>query len=641
MASDMPDPRFHFIDLVVRPLRGNQKGEELARGELMDRLAHGKPAAGDDTLEVAITRLEAKPSRPARRAGIVIGGLCLLLLVLVPVIRAGYEELVRLNPHYHFLGHAIRHQREFENRLTAGLGPAERLFLLANTRSVESSEVAEWQDSFDKQLPGDPGWLEEAILTSEASDPLVRERLDQLGASLDPDNGLWDLLEFQHSKRNKPFLEAFAKPRIESHLPARTKMRLEMLGPPVTLADQVERNHFLFRQRSWGNFASVPGIVHYLTHSRGPEEWLKPEEWLEMTERWATVGFRLPLWGDGGTEYRKLVELRAVIPVLQRQARDHALWREEERMKRVAAVLSPLTGPPTPSRRLSSHASSITRHRADFALPGTFTAEEFTPGRLAEHAVFDRYMALSGALLFALFAVLAAFEGWRRLPAPRGLAAGVLPIFRPVDIAWLGAFGIILPLLWHVGVTRFTPLGCRHLGLMEWDMMPAVQQAGGSFLFSACMILQTARWRAAKRMGFLGFRAPRLWAGWCIAAMAALFVPVMGMVIWMPRRQEEFLVLGSAMAGMPLLWLIWRSAMTAMQPQEASSEGVLLARVVIPVYTAAAGVLLALTLCLSAEEKKWVARDSLGGPATDGSLMQAVDVRAIQKIRADLQQAWR
>ena len=58
----MLETRLRFIDLATRPLAGKGAAEDLARGELMDRLAHSTPAGGDDSLETAIVRLEEKPS---------------------------------------------------------------------------------------------------------------------------------------------------------------------------------------------------------------------------------------------------------------------------------------------------------------------------------------------------------------------------------------------------------------------------------------------------------------------------------------------------------------------------------------------------------------------------------------------------
>jgi hypothetical protein len=645
----MADARFHFIELALRALRGDPQAHDLARGELMDRLAHADPAATDDSLEVATARLERSRPRPARQAAILLGGLLVLLGILLPLLGGGtYEELKQLGPHYHFIGHSARLQKEFENRLTGGMSREERLFFLANTRYAEAVEVAEWQQSFDRELPGDPAWLEEAILTSESPDPRLQERLVQIGASLEPDNGFWDLLEGFRSKRNTPFLEALAKPRIESHIPARTKRRLEMLGSPHTLAEQVEQNHFVFRQRSWPDLAVGRSMVVHGSQARSPEDWRK------TMDMWAVFGFDLPSWGAAGSEYQKFKGLRGVALMLEGDARARGLASEEARMKRMLKILSSVpaissgsfgmrsmpAGPPVPAAGFRTQAASITRNAADNALPGTFTAEEFTPGRLAEHSVFDRYMALLGAAIFALFALLAAVEGWRRLPARRGLAAGLIPLFKSVDVAWLGGLGILLPLVWHIGITRFTPLGCRHIGLMEWDMMPGLQQAGGSLLFSVCMLQQTLRWRLAKRMGLIGLRPPKLWTGWAVAAVAALFVPAIGLVILVPRQQEIFLVLGSSMAGIPLLWVIWRAGMTALQPQEAALEGVLLSRLLVPAYTVAAGVLLLAVAPLQKEERRWVAQDTLGGPATDGSLMQAIDARAIAGIRMALREAW-
>ena len=53
----MLEHRLRFIDLVTRLLAGKGAAEDLARGELMDRLAHSSPAEGDDSMEFATARL--------------------------------------------------------------------------------------------------------------------------------------------------------------------------------------------------------------------------------------------------------------------------------------------------------------------------------------------------------------------------------------------------------------------------------------------------------------------------------------------------------------------------------------------------------------------------------------------------------
>jgi hypothetical protein len=635
----MPEPRFHFIELALRNLQPGTPARELARGELMDRLAHAAPAAVDDTLEEATARLERRAPKPIQQAALVLGGLLVLLAALVPLWHDAYSELKQLNPHYGFLGHGARHQREMEERLSKGMNSEQRLFLFANTRSADIPELADWQQSFEREMPSDPAWLEEAILTSESPNPLLLESLDRAGASLEPDNGFWNLLEAIHSKRTSPFFEAFTKPRIESHLPARTKRRLEMLGRPRTLAEQVERGSFIFRQRSWPDLEISKYII-----ARGGES--GAENWAAYMKIWEDSAFRLPPWGNRYAELRRLSELGEVAAILEGRARDTRQWADEERLKRVQKALrllyafSPGPGSGATTSNFRREASSITRNNADQAAPGTFTAEDFTPGRLAEHALADRYMVYSASTILALFAVFAAFEGWRRLLPRRGLAAGLIRLFRPVDAAWVAALGVMLPFAWHIGVTRFTPLGCRHIGLMEWDMMPAMQQAGGSLAFGVCMLQQTLRWRLAKRMGVIGLRAPRLWVGWAIAAVAALFVPLIGIAGILTRHQEPFLILGSAMLGIPLLWIIWRAGMTALQTQETAFEGILLSRLLVPAYTAAAAVLLLAVVPLQKEERAWVARDTLGSPATDGSLMLEMDARAIADVRSALRAAW-
>jgi hypothetical protein len=264
---------------------------------------------------------------------------------------------------------------------------------------------------------------------------------------------------------------------------------------------------------------------------------------------------------------------------------------------------------------------------------------EFEPGRRAEFALADRYFALTAACIFTFFAFLAALEVWPRPGEIRGMALGLSPLLQRVDFAWLAGLGIAVPLAWHVLVTRFTPLACRDFALTEWDMIPAFSQAGGSVLLSVCLLLQTARWRIARRGGFLALRPPVLWPGWAAAAVAALFVPSLGVVRYLTKWEEEFLLLGSTAAGLPLLWLLWRGGAIAFGPRAASLGGVLTCRLLFPAFLTMAALLLAFMPLLKSEERRWVARDTVGGTDPAGSGLGRLEARTRAALRAELLEA--
>ena len=114
----MLEARQRLIDLATRPLAGNQAASDLAQGELMDRLAHGRPADIDDSLGVATRRLERKSAPPAWRTALgFAAALALLGAILSPLLRAAWQEMKELNPLYGFFSPHYSHLESWEQRI--------------------------------------------------------------------------------------------------------------------------------------------------------------------------------------------------------------------------------------------------------------------------------------------------------------------------------------------------------------------------------------------------------------------------------------------------------------------------------------------------------------------------------------------
>jgi hypothetical protein len=654
----MLEPRLRFIELATRLLAGKQADHDLARGELMDRLAHARPAGGDDSLERATLRLEEKPAPPAWRSALqVAGALALLGVILAAVLNAAWRELKVLNPLYHFISSHHSHDEEWEARITAGLDAGQRGFLLANTSGTDYEAQKARFAAASEDLPEDPADFEEflayhrnmATNVERSSGRRMPELLEHAGR-IDPDNGWWTMIGAERALTGgypglsreariewigKEVERAASQPQLASHLPGRTARRLEMLGPAVDIAGMVSRQRLVSRQRKlhdrlqWSQIWSDRN--HELAWSFKPD----PDEMKRWIATWETLT-RRQLQPDHagflGTEviFRIPQEARRFSQYTMRNGLPEESARLDRWTKEASAILT--RSPALVPRR---YAMTVSGHRQDFIAD----AAEFEPGRRAEFALADRYLALAVACLFTLLAFFAALESWRRPREIRGMAGGLFPLLRPVDFAWVAGLGLLPPLAWHVVIVRFTPLGCRDFALTEWDMIPALAQAGGSFLFATCLLLQTARWRIAKRGGFLALRPPAFWPGWTVTLVAALFVPLPGLVRYLPKWQEEFLLFGSSVAGLPLLWLLWRGGSIAFGPRAAALGGVLTCRMLFPVFLTAAGLLLALMPLLKIEERHWVARDLVGGTDPAGSGLGKLEARTQAALRQQLLQA--
>jgi hypothetical protein len=654
----MLEPRQRFIDLATRPLAGKQADHDLARGELMDRLAHARPAEGDDLLDKATGRLEERHAPPAWQTALgFAGALALAGLILAGVLHAAWRELKLLNPLYYFFPSHYTHDVEWEARITASLDAGQRDFLLANTSGAAYEAQKARFAAATEELPQDPADFEEflayhrsmATNHERASGRSMPALLEHAGR-IDPDNGWWTMIGAERALTGgylglsreariewigKEVERAATQPRFASHLPGRTARRLEMLGPAVDIAGMVSRQRLVSRQRKLNDRLQWSEIWRDRNQQLASSFKPDPEGMKRWIATWETLT-RRQLQPDQasflGTEviFRIPQETRRFSQYAKRMGLPEESARMDRWAKEATAIL---TRTPAPGPR--RYAMTVSGHRQDFIADDA----EFEPGRRAEFALADRYFALTAACGFVLLAFFAALESWRRPREIRGMAQGLSPLLRPVDFAWLAGLGIVVPLAWHVGVTRFTPLGCRDVALTEWDMIPAWSQAGGSFLLATCLLLQTSRWRIALRGGFLALRPPAFWPGWAAAAVAALFVPSLGAVRFLTKWEEEFLLLGSSAAGVPLLWLLWRGGAIAFGPRSAALGGVLSCRMLFPAFLAMAGLLLALLPLLKSEERRWVARDAVGGTDPAGSGLGLLEARTQSALRQQLLEA--
>lgn len=660
----MPE-RFRFIDLAVRPLGRSEAPRELARGELMDRLTHAEPGPGDDSLEVATASLERKVRLSSRRAtGLIILALVLLCVPLVFLPLAGLQEMTRLDFFYGVMSRRYLSVEESERHLAAGLSEEQQLFLFRNSQSMGYEVRSKAFAQLDETLPEDPAEFEEYLMATgwarRAPPGTVREH----GGRIDPGNGFWALSDASTAaarygmvrpKAPRPRVagsvrpmpppkepydvrqvhrdiwamleEAARQPRLISYIPARTAQRLALLGPPEDLAELADQRAFIQQQKRFSFGQPV-----------SPDFWVAKAEELvavkdhEGLKRWIAVWEELEM---RTLSYPAFIVRRAQV---LKQAIAGAGWKkEEDRLQRWAVAANPISpkGPLTSVPDISLRAASSI---GGSSLPLGLEVTELEPDRKAEHAMADRMSALGAAAVFALLAICAVFEGWRRSAAVSGLAAGLFPLLGRVDFGWVAGLGILLPAAWHVTISWLTPLGGRDLGVNAWEMLPMIGRVGGSVIFATCMLVQTARWRIAKRGGVIGLR-PVLWPGWAVAGMAALFVPAAGAVRYLPKWQEEYLVFGSAAAGLPLLWLLWRAFALLFCPRSAALGGVLLCRMLAPCFIAASVGVLVPVPFLKNEERKWVARDTLGIPDPAGSGGSALDARMMNRMREQFRAA--
>lgn len=207
---------------------------------------------------------------------------------------------------------------------------------------------------------------------------------------------------------------------------------------------------------------------------------------------------------------------------------------------------------------------------------------------------------------------------------------------------WVIGAGVVAPLLWWLAIVHLSPLGCRDIALIHYEhgsvplMQPWLSQAAGGVVLLLVCVLQVARWRLAKRGAFLALDAQRLWIGWTMLGIAALFIPVQGIVRYLPSHEGQFLLYGSAAGGIVLLWLIWQAVMGIACPTSNALRGLLTLRAMIPALLTAALLLLAAVPLLRQQERQWVAADLLSKPDPEGTGLSIIERRTHDELRGIL-----
>ena len=635
----------------------------------MERLNHSRPGPGDDSLEMATARLEASSGR-WRKTGMPV---LLLLIAFTAVLGAvsfsSWRDLVRIDSFYDVLPGDPDHLAAAKRELEAKVAEEDRLFLFANNATMGEALRKAWRERHETCLPDDPAWLEEYAVSYGINNRHVRERILEQARRIDAGNGLWDLREagaclarskfrylaskprtgagpaFPVLTTDEAFEQAVASiekatlaPRFETGIPSRNARRLEMLGPASDLAELADRRMFARDQLGTGSYFHRwaefwEARAHELERAQDREGMRR---WFETFER-----LQSRYWKESGDE--RLINIGGFVGSRASREFKGALSRfglndEAARLDHWSREFwksLPVTTSGVEDPYLKT-ADPVGNDWIYYSSTGLVQESELEPSRRAEHAMADRMLAVAAAILFGVLAWLAGLEGWRRAQPVRGLADGVGALLRPSDFLWICGLGIALPAAWHVAVAGLSPLGCRDFTIAFEEMKPIALRAAGSFLFATCMLVQSARWRLAKRGGLLGFR-PALWPGWAIAVIAALFVPAMGVVRYLPKGWgDEFVDSGSVAAGLPLLWLLWRSFALILCPRQVALPGVIVCRMLVPCFIGAGLLLLASASLLKREESKWVQRDPLAHPDPGGSGMSVADARFVEALRKGL-----
>jgi hypothetical protein len=629
----MPDPATRFIELATRPLEGEAR--EIAAVELAARLAHGKP--DEATLSAATARLAAAQPAAAGALFWIAGATVVFLAIALCRLVPEHWEEGRLLEWIHGQGRDWKHHE----RVLAAMGPAAADVPLWGHWNPEQRK--EQVEALLQEDPSDPARYFLAVdWYGTVSHDAVPADYPARWKQIDPANALWPLQDKDVFYPGTLILirEAADCERFQSYAAPINQRQLRSLPPDGTLKRlhmrRVLSGFSEIHDSSWlnqfvKNAAQTAAIQRTVGDEHGLRELIQNlRKVLRMVLQDEAPGMSVVYLEPGNI-------FKLVLIAGSTGLAEEAAWLKRLQL----AVTTPRT---LRSTTLLSHASSLVKldfHYNHLAFP----MEDLEPGRRAEYAVADRFGAVAMALVGFLLLVACTIALGSRGAAARGLSRGLMPLFRRSDRVWLIGVGVVFPLLWWIGIVGFSPLGCRDIGLNYYGfrsvslMQPWLSQTSGGMVFLLVMLFQTGRWRWGKRAGFLVLRAERMWIGWTMALVAALFIPAQGIVRLLPDHQAEFLLYASAAGGIPLLWLLWRAAMGLFVPREQALGGQLLLRVLVPCLILIPLLMLAAVPWLRNSEHHWVDRDELVKIAPSG--ISGLEKRCVDPIRLRLLEAIR
>jgi hypothetical protein len=670
-----------LLDLATRPLETTPGLRDEAKGELMARASHSGVPYDRLDLSAPLDRLAgAKVRNPWPRRIAMLVALLALIGTLATTVAVQSRETA-------FMGMASL--MSAMQRFGGGYSGAENPLFVDYLRraapelplgmDLVSPEVGEGDTAaWLARNPDDLGMLQEHVTRRGLStgagwgmSGLTKEEKSTIGR-LDADNALWPLMqvapclnqatgvpptiggrsgtgssihdemEFQNALRN--FSEAAAKPAYRDHSIALKRRQVDAFRRGETLA----RNHIaltfaglvspVFEEYS-GTLATLAKFHCDRLVAAGDKEGLArfSGEWQRLARTIAKS--EAPVGSGTHVVMSQLKDMSDPIAGALDQLGMAAELNEVEQFYLVLtdfeAGVPIYTMPPEIKAIAGARLSGFGMTQ----VPRDLTAAELLPSRRTELAFLDRAIAAFLAVLAMIFTGLVGLEAYRRSRIVKGMARGLMPLFRPVDHLWIGALGLGLPWLWWWTLTRLSPLGLRDLEFLPWQVLIWLLQPAAAFLFALVLLLQTARWRWGKRGGFLGLQPSLGGLGWAIAGLTGMALPVSGLFRYLKLTQQQseiFVIAVAGMAACGLLWLLWEGTMNLFTPRTSALRPNLAMRVLLPWSLAGVMTLLISGAVSTAMERRWLALDPLLPTWTSGSHVNALEERVAAELREKL-----
>jgi hypothetical protein len=553
------------------------------------------------------------------------------------------------------------------NRVLESMPPEDRLRCTGDYSKKDRME--RWKAVHDR-YPQDPAHYYAYALTYRSTNSSWPEDLVKRGEELDPDNGWFRLLAGVEMAKSslgvRPAPRITKEQRLAARAEGRTVLRpapnenkrVEILDPAllgraynmIDQALQMPRLDDYSRTLNRIRFEASPEPTSFALHSFAHVlAFTQPEDhssaWLPLRDlakalslsaesagrkrdaaALGLIQHRVQLIGSRLTTEGSSLVSQLVIRVLMRipieaLAEAWAAMDDPSEAGRLIAIAGTIhhKSPPSGSKppdALSEHRGSsfvaqmegFSRHESSAPV----TEPRLRGGRLAEYAMYERFMAHAVAFAFCMvlasLLIRSAFEKKRLGLLPERFA-GLLTFSDRIRILLLG---VVLPFTLYLVSTRARWIDPREFALSETRFFLWLAQSLGLVLAVILITLDTAGRCLNRRSPMLALRWRPLDYTWTFGWTALLFIPVASVMARFDPRGElrEFMFWSSVafMVGTPFLYLCSLAVFTlAGSPSRKLHRAILLRTLAMPL--ALASLLVAVSIPrLRAEERFWVAR---------------------------------
>ncbi len=631
-----------LLALCTRPLAANPELQRAAQADLSAHISDSRPSP--DQLMAAADTLERADSRPGRhrwRTALFV----LALLVSLPAIWHTVHQL-RVLAGLSFLSPTFSGDPPKLPAPASRLSPADRLLLHGDPSAT--SRADRWKPLWESD-PENPAYLAQYATTYHTERKNLPPEILAAASRIDPDNALYSTLSAATASA-----DAVVKPRRSYQqvkdnviLPYEIKDPSALETSLALIHQAAEKQNFA----TWQNellirripllpprtdFASqFPAMVHILaqdcgtihlrtladTLSAGAQQCAArgdSDGFQRITADWLKLSRLLAENGDTLIDLL-VAKVFFVAPLdhFQRAAAALGLDSEGERYATLAASAKaekdarskPRNSNQDSIRKLSSmHAGlSIPMIARQVQSPPPLTDADFKPGRYTDHAFFARAASLAAWAVLGFCCVLLQIR--RSNPTANLLSARTADLLHRADWLWIIGGGVIIPLLWHLAVTRLSPIASRETSL-SWTafIMPSCEFGG---LLVTALVFPTfiASRRLSKRAACLGLAPRRRWTGWLATACAFLSIPAAGTMMLFPSAISFTAI--QVLLGIPLVWLISGFIRGLFGRPEHFLRRATLAHIILPAWLLG---MIAFTISMPlhhAEERHWIRQDTL------------------------------